>query len=376
MDKKDVIEQWNRKNPGQCIINNISLPFYLQKNQYLYNKYNDYQQNLLSNNWSLIINIGGYNNYKQSAECHLTAFNRKCLHDDINRYSHAYNFELPRYPEPTSNPSIVYSENDQILYAMNGLTAGHDWNDIRGRTIYSLNLSDQRTKYIDDIKDDLDELCSIESLNDYKAHNWDWKIHSTKLKRMRFNTSACMVDDRFIAILGGYRESKKVNYGELYALNCDKSIWLRTMINKRQNARSVYHDKYHKIIVGGEDVKDGIESYDINKDKWVMLKVDLNSPYNRLQNLFISHNNPNIVFLVGLDLEYNVYLESMDIREEQPTYTGGGNDNHQQNILIHSKSIFYQSITKARKKHFGLLYSSFYPNNSNNEYYGLTAIHL
>eukprot|EP01083_Nonionella_stella_P156148 505248_1 len=353
LDKKDVIEQWSRKNPGQCIINHVPLPFHLQKNKYLYDKYDDYQSNLKSSNWSLIIHVGGYNNYKQSPECHLTAFNRASLHDDMNRYSHAYNFEAPPFPEPTSNPSIVYNANNQTLYAMNGLTA----NSVRGhgRTIYSLSLSDeQQTMKGNHLNND---------------DTWQWNIQSTKLKRMRFNTSCCMVDHgRFIAILGGYRDSKKINYGELYALNLDKSIWFKCMTKARQNACSLYHDTYHKIIIGGEDIKDGLESYDINKDDWRMLKTynTTVSPYNRLQNLWVSENNPSILFLVGVDLEYNVYLESIDMRQKQ----------QRENILIHSKSLFYGSITKARKKHFGLLYSSFYPNNSNNHYYGLAAIHL
>ena len=81
----------------------------------------------------------------------------------------------------------------------------------------------------------------------------------------------------------------------MYALNCDKSMWLKNMIQPRLNPYCLYHDRFYQLIVAGDSQLNGMEMYDINKDKWRMI-IDILDFDKKLQNMWISKINPNIIF--------------------------------------------------------------------------------
>ena len=141
--------------------------------------------------------------------------------------------------------------------------------------------------------------------------DFKWKQIGCLLNK-RSNTSLCMVDnDRFIAILGGTLPK----CAELYALNCNKSIRIRNMIQPMEYTKSIYHDKFHKIIVADRYNK-GIQLYDINKDKWDIIQLQENMDDNYINDIFICNENPNYLYMIGN--KYNhCFVDKVDLRMKQ-----------------------------------------------------------
>ena len=103
---------------------------------------------------------------------------------------------------------------------------------------------------------------------------------------------------------------------ELYAINCDKSIWLQNMIKPRLNPVCVYNDRMYQMVCGGDSQLNGMEYYDINKDKWRMI-MDMLDFDRKLQNMWISSVNPNIVFMEMLQTShcrFNYPVDYMEIK--------------------------------------------------------------
>ena len=143
------------------------------------------------------------------------------------------------------------------------------------------------------------------------------------LKYSRTWSSVCMVDnDRFISILGGikhtvgYRkqtlDTTPLHAAELYALNCKKSIKIKNMIRARKNAHSFYHKEKHQIFISGECKMNGMECYDINKDKWSLVMDEV--PFYFTRDMFISGDDPNIVFMMGVNSIDLWELHRIDLR--------------------------------------------------------------
>ena len=296
-------KQWKYINVGQCVGNKTKLPFQIQckfkKSANYSHVFNE--QQLISNNWSFITHIGGgiHNDddednellwkYKTN-ESHLTV-----IHP--NDLQNIYNFELPLFPQKVINPSIIYNKYNETLYAMNGRS--NNWNDLNGKTIYSLDFN------------------SKPSVSN-KAWKWNKLCHS--LQCMRFDTSLCLIDNN-IFIIGGSRGTFCLNYVELFNINSMKSIWIQNMNKKRMNAANVYHDKFYKIIVASDN---NLEWYDINVDKWIMIESCPNYNYwhkqmNIRPNIWISSFNPNIIFVSGrmnaTNNRIGIGTEMLDLRQ-------------------------------------------------------------
>ena len=293
------IKQWRSVNPGQCVMNKIKLPIHIKakfkKSANYSNQFND--KELLSDNWSCIVNVGGGTDgddqflwKKKTNESHLTVFHP----NDVNN---AYNFELPLFPEKQVNPSVIYNQNNEILYAMNGKS--NNWDAINGKTIYSLDFNS----------------CTSNK-------KWKWNILCNNLKCMRFDTSLCLIDNN-IFIMGGSRGTYSLDYVELFNINSMQSIWLKNMNKKRRNAFNFYHDKLHQIFVGSDN---NLEYYDINKDKWVMIQSLTNFNYsnnytamNNAGNIWKSEYDPNVIFISGRinagNNRIGIATEMLDLRK-------------------------------------------------------------
>ena len=155
-----------------------------------------------------------------------------------------------------------------------------------------------------------------------------------KLLINRKSTCACMVgDDRFIAVLGGktpsgnsYRHQKSCNKAELYAINCRKSIEIKSTNFSAYDDKSkcIYNEKLHKIIVCDE--YGGMESYDINKDEWIRIPSANNKFQLESQQIWISDDNPNILMRACMgfgwmnifdDEPCHMYIHQVDLRTEK-----------------------------------------------------------
>ena len=122
-----------------------------------------------------------------------------------------------------------------------------------------------------------------------------WKSRGNILLHKRTNTSACIVDkDRFIAIFGGDCLGRSMKQMELVALNCDVSIPLCGMNRSMKNGYSKYNEKFHGIVTCGNGKRDVMEIYDIDKDKWRIIK---NKLLYRVDGMMIDNGNPNIVYI-------------------------------------------------------------------------------
>eukprot|EP01084_Bolivina_argentea_P294114 505985_1 len=245
---------------GYCTINNTPLP------HTLYNQLKNNYDN--TNNWSMFIRIGGMKAYLDisdwgrhwrqtpSNDCHLTAFNSSLLrqHSHSNR-SHtytAYDFELPSFPEYCAYPSIVYNKYNNILYAVNE------------KKIYSLNMKYEKHS----VKQSYwPRSWNIPIFSQQHSEQWNWKLVTDKLQYDRGTSTSCIVDNKYIAIIGGLMNGTLNNiYGELFALNCNKSIKIKKLIEKHElHSVCVYHKKLHKIVLFQNS---NCNVYDINKDMW------------------------------------------------------------------------------------------------------------
>ena len=100
--------------------------------------------------------------------------------------------------------------------------------------------------------------------------------------------TTCMVDnDRFCALINVNRSKKSY----LYAMNETKlCIPLADCCENRENAMSLYHEFYHKIITIGDG---SAEYYDINQDKsMIFSRFD----WKNVDNVYYSPFNPNILY--------------------------------------------------------------------------------
>eukprot|EP01084_Bolivina_argentea_P159892 278490_1 len=271
-------------NP-QHIASYIQLPKYITHNNA---KWNIPNEQLLSNNWCMMFQVGHdskYPSYASTDEGIIKQIARKASNDTVNltimnkqsisgnKCIGGYKFDLPLFPDyhMYAAPSIVYNKSQKMLFAMN------------------IDTDIAKCKNV------------IDALN-LNQTNLKWKRFAMNLTYQRYATSVCMVDnDRFISIVGGMDNTGNNHYetletAELYALNCKKSIALKNMNKKKSASSSIYHNLYHKIIVAGEKDHHGMEWFDINKDKWVTIMNTL--PIN-LNNMFISNEDPNLVFIAG-----------------------------------------------------------------------------
>ena len=286
------LHQWRRTHIGICIINKSRLPIHIKakfKQSAIYSHaFNDIQ--LLSNKWSMIVNIGGYHEShddlsETTNECHLTVFHPSNL-------TQAYNFELPSFPHSIWNPSIVYDAKNEKLYALD--LQLQPYRKAHKAAIFTLNLNANHCK-----------------------KQWKWDYPSNTLKIDRYDTSVCCVNGNLF-VIGGMRVYNPLKEVELFAVNSLQSIRLASMQKKRIFAGSAYHHKFHRIMVASDD---DAEMYDINQDKWLMIQSKLHFDYSSMNlkpTIWESEYNPNVLFVSGRVIpQHNrigIVTEMMDLR--------------------------------------------------------------
>ena len=254
----------------KCAINHISLPKSVQTviNDKMLKSapFND-------NNWSALVEIN-------DNDCQL-----KYLHSMNESEIVCYEMDAPSFQTPLRNSYFLYDKYNQKIYALISLYYNH----FRYNTVnmfYALDLNN----YVYPKK-----WASTKLSIDYKDHQ-----------------SACMVDKgRFIAIM----QSNKL---KLLSLKLYKSIDLSDMIHHHQYEPSIYHEKYHKIFIGGTKY---FEQYDINKDFWSIFycrSFAYDHYFNDKtghQNIWISYSNPNIMYFAGACTCTKKYVvEMFDLR--------------------------------------------------------------
>ena len=266
--------------------------------------------------WSMFIRSCTCN-LRPRGEIYLNVMDK--ITNDTNPYPRkSYGWKLPN--AISTGDCTIYNQTQNILY------------DI---TLFNKNNTNKHGIFALDFNDN------------HGYDNWKWKLLKGQyLKYPRVATGCCMVDnDRFIAVLGGAhlnghtagngnggggggggngQQQQHIFYKEfeLFALNCHKVIQLKSMLNRRLKPVTIYHPKFHKIIVGGggnifgggmEEMVKGIEVYDINKDKWYQETViGLMTVGNvGMYEMKISDINPNIIYMTlsndGRSLKSNRY---------------------------------------------------------------------
>ena len=153
----------------------------------------------------------------------------------------------------------------------------------------------------------------VKSLNlnhDFSKMN-DWNMfHSELDNRYRYNNCVCcMVQDNFIAMIGGYdfnAGGTEQDRFKLFALNCGETVVLKSYqyAIHSGNACAIYHDKLHYLLVHHGI---GFNYYDINKDEWMVQRRMSGADWgfgSRDQfhdgKLWISKNNPNVIYFAGI----------------------------------------------------------------------------
>ena len=280
------------------IIRNCRLPAFTA------NKFNNFPDNdhkiseelSSSRKWSLIFQFKGPSYAAARDNLYLSLFHYDLLTCDI---CNIYQLSLPKPPYISLyNPSIVYDDNKQTLYAMH--MGSH-----------------------------LDKSINKLNLNSIKELQWQ---QMDDLSIYRKKASVCMVDNnRFIGIFGGdIGFSKGSTLVELYAINCEKSIRLNdSNLEYMSNAKSLYNDKLHRIVLSEiSGMRDSVEWYDINKDKWITHKLDIlrrskamNGYGKRKQDqIWFYRNNPYILCRSFIHeknwnkREYKFGVETVDLR--------------------------------------------------------------
>eukprot|EP01084_Bolivina_argentea_P034731 64320_1 len=301
-DQKESYNTYNynksfENNDGiKHTINNTTLPIDIQT---LCNKdgTNPLSTNhITSNKWSMTVQIG-------SNICELNAFPSSLQVPDGALIYGLYKFTLPSFPLTSSKFSqkptaITFDANTQILYGMNSYS-DMEYIQKHSHKIYYL---------------------------DFTETNYDWKTLSGSIKN-RFNTTCCMVDNRFLAILGGDTFGDASKTAEIYSLNFNKSVSIKDMEIEKDFAFSLYHETFHRIIVvdtfkeknryyRSEDKSYSMnhrlmEWHDINKDRWMVIENDIEMK--QLSNVFVSQINPNILFFVGRSGQ-NIRVNRFDLR--------------------------------------------------------------
>ena len=126
----------------------------------------------------------------------------------------------------------------------------------------------------------------------------EWKSAKNTSNYERSYGSVCMVDnDRFIAIIGA-ADSLNSKHVELFPVDRGVCIPVKDMNVGKSKGFSEYNSKYHNIITCGKVRLQGMEKYDIWKNEWMMLKKIL--PLERVIEMFIDDDNPNIVHMIGV----------------------------------------------------------------------------
>ena len=82
-------------------------------------------------------------------------------------------------------------------------------------------------------------------------------------------------------------------------------------MNKNKiNGHCEYNKNYHGIIACGRDIDEGMELYDINKDKWIFVKKRLPM---MVHDMFLARDHPDIVYILGNKYGGSVY--QIDMRD-------------------------------------------------------------
>ena len=216
---------------------------------------------LLSNQWSLIFRfsakMGHVTAFHPEFHLHQTHFQKKnstTITGKLVRQYRGYNFKIPTLPYLCRHPSI-YLKTVEQLYSF------------QIETIYSMNLKNKN-------KDE-----------------WKWDFWKTENgMKIEEGASICSVDnDKFIACINA--DGKK---SYLFAMNEKKlSIRIADACKFRIDAKSMYHDSYHKIITIGKHTG---EWYDINKGKSTIF-ADFRLHYP--QEVYYSPLDPSIIYCVS-----------------------------------------------------------------------------
>ena len=229
---------------------------------------------------------------------------------------------LPPLPVPRGScdfaipPQLIYNPRFETLYAMNSGVA--TTNEIHDFEDFPSKLSDLYSKFTQSV-------LALRFNGNHKGNKHrntkfiktsdklEWTLENSTLLS-RHSTSLCLVDQqKFIGIFGGSDSVGISNAAELYAPNCKLSIRLKDMKQKRNDAVSVYDGMgKHRVYVAGPWWIHGMEQYDINQDRWEMVLDNL--PFSDLKHLILSDDNPNIMFLIGLNRDKQYELHSVDLR--------------------------------------------------------------
>lgn len=264
---------------NQCneieIENMFSTPDWLQIDEF--NDWYSINSNVLPPNLRQIINDDNEDRINlNNNDWKLIIADHKYLIGIPDNRDKAYAFVLPYRFQANGILHSLYDETRNRLYAI----GSYPWTTVNS-ILYGLNLN--------------------HSQGYNKWTSVGLSIHKIGIKTK--NCGVCMVDnDRFIAMIDS-------QISELYALNCHESIRISapnqspSIYNK---ANCVYHNKYHRIIYGNNS---GIQWYDINKDKWMLIMDKYQSQTLKMCNIWISNINKNLLFITCNDKESNQYIE-------------------------------------------------------------------
>ena len=251
--------------------------------------------------WSLAFSF--YNTYPE-----VTLFNPDLLNKD-NTYK-GYRFRLTEFGNSAFGydppPAMTYSKKHSSLFISNATPK-------YSAAIHRLDLTraDPTTSTVNTI-----------------SPEWEHVGNLSATPFLEYHRSMCMVDkDQFIACFSQktkFFESSTSNpiSLDLYALNCKRSIALKDLDIKYNIGylQSIYHDKFHKIIICG---KQGVTKwYDINMDKWMNISNGTLPRHSRVKQVWISENNPNMIYRTYNDegedsiwsIENKFEIQEMDLR--------------------------------------------------------------
>lgn len=274
---------------------------------------------LRCDNWSMIIRSCTCNK-RPRGEIYLNVMDNLLNNKPFPRKSYGW-----KLPNALSGDTTIYNKTKNILY------------DI---TLFNVNNTKKHGIFALDFND-----CS-----GYDQWKWEY-LKGEYLKYPRVATGSCMIDnDRFIGIMGGAhfgdgQQKRFYKEFELFALNCHKVIQLKSMLNRRLKPCSIYHNKFHKVIVGGggnifgggqEEIVKGIEIYDINKDYWFQqTMVGLMTIGNvGMYDMKISKINPNIIYITLANSPQMVDHDHTLFITNNGTTTDKGGDNQQENVHV------------------------------------------
>eukprot|EP01084_Bolivina_argentea_P308119 532687_1 len=283
------------KNGGHTQINKNKLPINIIKQM-------NTSSCLLSksNKWSFHVSIGGELYENNVNDCYLTSFHPSLPYK-------AYTFKLPSFPYNITNASVIYNKQTHNLYAMNckfGTILDRNNRIIlkNADKIYSLNFNNVCTD----------------------RNPWKWTQMNGKLHVKRWNTSICSVkNDKYIAIIGGYKYDKYIKTFEMYSITQQTSMLLKDMKFKRNKPISYYHKNYNSLIVSSDNT---IESFDFHKGNWSVLCDGIFSEYGTVKKIWNTYNQ-NVLFVSQLN-EYNeINIAQFDLRSKQYSIV-----NHNANI--------------------------------------------